>query len=151
MANALYGKGRETFLVGDIHWDSDDIKIGLMDDAEYTVTIDTDQYMNIDTYGAGAAVAISGNLASKTQVLGTADADDIVLSSVTGDECEIVVVFADTDGGETQSGTNDLLIAYYDTFASGMPVTPNGGDITIAWHASGMFKLQPNGVIGEGQ
>jgi hypothetical protein len=33
------------------------------------------------------------------------------------------------------------LVAYLDTGVTGLPVTPNGGDITISWHASGIFQL----------
>ncbi len=45
-------------------------------------------------------------------------------------------------GGADVAATAQRLIAYIDT-ATGMPVTPNGGDITIAWDngANKIFKL----------
>jgi hypothetical protein len=145
MANALYGLGRQGFLDGTIDWDTDDIKLIVADDTDYTVSIDVDQYVNKDTIPDAARVTngISGNFASKTVALGVADAADITLTTVTGEEFECIVI--GKDGGDafaSQSGTNDLLIAYIDT-ATGLPCTPNGGDITIAWDAGAnkIFKL----------
>src|SRR5574338_421363 len=58
------------------------------------------------------------------------------VAAVTGDVSEAILVYKDT-GVEATSP----LIAYIDTVSSGLPVTPNGGDITIAWHATdGVFR-----------
>jgi len=145
MGNALYGLAREAFLGGDLDWDANDIKCLLVDTTDYSVSIDVDQYCNKDTIPDAARVTngLSGNFASKTKTLGVADAADITLSTVSGEQCEAIVIFQDGgDGGVSQSGTNDRLIAYIDT-ATGLPVTPNGGDITIQWDAgaSKIFKL----------
>lgn len=135
MANALYDKGREGFLDGSIDWDTDDIRIILVDAADYTVNLAT--HDNLDDIPSGARVATSGALAGKTKTDGVADANDVVLSSVTGDPCEAIVIYKHT-GTESTS----RLIAYIDT-GTGLPVTPNGGDITIAWDngANKIFKL----------
>jgi hypothetical protein len=135
MSNALYDLGREAFLAGDIAWDTDNIKCVLVDTADYTVNLATHQYLSDVT--AGGRVATSTNLTSKTIAAGVADAADVVLSSVSGDESEAIVIYQDT-GVE---GTS-RLIAYVDT-ATGLPVTPNGGDITIQWDsgANKIFKL----------
>lgn len=136
MTNALYGKGREGFLAGDIDWDADDIRVILVDMADYPAfAIDTDD--NLDDIPAAARVAVSGALTGKTVALGVADAADVVLTAVTGDECEAIVIYKHT-GVESTS----RLIAYIDT-ATGLPVTPNGGDITIQWDAGAnkIFKL----------
>jgi hypothetical protein len=135
MANALYGKGREGFLDGSIDWDTDDIRVVLVDAADYTVSIDT--HDNLDDIDAGARVAVSGSLANKSVTLGVADADDVTLSSVTGDVSEALVIYKHTGTDSTSR-----LIAYIDT-ATGLPVTPTGGDITISWSdgANKIFKL----------
>lgn len=145
MANALYGLGRQGFAGGTIDWDTDDIKVLLIDATDYTVAIDTNQYCNLDTIPALARVTngLSANLGTKTIALGVCDAADITLASVSGEACEAIVIFKDGGGGGvSQSGTADLLIAYIDT-ATGLPITPNGGDITIAWDAGAnkIFKL----------
>ncbi len=135
MANAVYGKGREKFLNGDIDWANDDIKAVLVDTAAYAVSIDGDEYLS--SIPAGDRIATSGNLASKTSTLGVADAADITFSTVTGDVSEAIVLYKDTGDAATSP-----LIAYIDT-ATGLPITPNGGDITITWDsgANKIFKL----------
>jgi len=125
MANALYNKGREGFLDGNIDWDTDDIRCILIDTADYTVDLAT--HDNLDDVPGDARVATSGALTSKTVTDGVADAADVTLSSVTGDTCEAIVIYKHT-GTESTS----RLIAYIDT-ATGLPLTPNGGDITIQW------------------
>ena len=135
MANALYNKGREGFLDGNIDWDTDDIRCILIDTADYTVDLAT--HDNLDDVPAIARVATSGAFTGKTVTDGVADAADVTLSSVTGDTCEAIVIYKHT-GTESTS----RLIAYIDT-ATGLPVTPNGGDITIQWDsgANKIFKL----------
>jgi len=135
MANGLYDAGREGFLGGDIDWDANTIKVALIDAADYTRNLATHNFWD-DVPGA-ARVAVSGALTGKTKVGGTADADDVTWSSVTGDVSEEVVCFSDTGGADS----TDPLIFDMDTFSSGMPVTPNGGNINFVPNASGLFKL----------
>lgn len=136
MASGLYDKGREGFLDGSIDWDTDDIRIILIDVADYTVNLATHDFL--DDVPAGARVATSGALASKTVTAGVADAADVTLTAVTGDVSEAIVIYKHTGVAGTSR-----LIAYIDTASSGLPVTPNGGDIVIAWDAgvNRIFKL----------
>ncbi len=143
MANALYGYGRQAFADGEIDWTDNTIKVTLIDTDDYSVSIDTHRYMNTNTVPAAAKVA-TATLASKANALGVCDAADATFSAVTGDVCEALIIWKDGGGGGTsESGTTDLLIAYIDTAASGLPVTPNGGDIVVAWDngANKIFKL----------
>jgi hypothetical protein len=135
MANALYGKARELFLNGDLDWANDDIRVILVDAADYTVSIDVDDFL--DDVPSGARVAVSSALSGKTSTLGVADANDVTWSAVTGDPSEAIVIYKHT-GVEATSP----LIAYLDS-ATGLPVTPNGGDITVQWSSGGskIFKL----------
>jgi hypothetical protein len=135
MANALYDLARQAFLDGDLDWSANDIKVYLIDTADYTVNLATDQFASII---AGAAkVATSANLAGKTVTNGVADANDITFTSVTGDPCEALVIWQDTGNQATSR-----LIAYIDT-ATGLPVTPNGNNIDVIWDngANKIFKL----------
>lgn len=135
MANALYDKGREAFLTGGINWTSDTIKVVLVDAADYTVNIATHDFL--DDIPSGARIATSGALAGKTATDGVADADDLVFTAVSGDQFEAFVIFKDT-GSEATS----RLIAYFDT-ATGLALTPNGGNVTIQWDngSNKIFKL----------
>ena len=135
MSNVLYDYGRQGFLDGSIDWDTDDIRAILIDTDDYTV--DLESHDNLDDIPAGARVAVSGALTGKTVTDGVADADDIMFIAVTGDQSEALVLYKHT-GVESTS----RLIAYIDS-ATGLPVTPNGGDIEVKW-ADGddkIFKL----------
>ncbi len=145
MANALYDLARQSFLSQSpaLDWDTDTIKDMLVDGADYTVNLATHQYMNTNTLAAAAKVGSPQTLGTKTVTNGVAGAANVTHTAVTGDPCEIIVLWKDGGGGGTSaSGTTDPLIAYIDT-ATGLPVTPNGGDITIAWDtgANKIFKL----------
>lgn len=135
MADALYDLGREGFLAGDIDWDGDDIRAVLIDVADYTVNLATDN--DLADVPAAARVAVSSALASKTVAAGVADAADITWSAVTGDVSEAIVIYQHTGTDSTSR-----LIAYIDA-AVNLPVTPNGGDISVAWSdgANKIFKL----------
>lgn len=133
MASYLYGLARQKFLDGDLDWSAHDIQAMLVDGADYTPTQNTDEFHD-DIAGAGI-VATSSNFASKTSTLGTADAADITFTSVTGDPCEYIIIMRWTG----VSGTSPL-IAKIDDY-TGLPVTPNGGNINVAWPASGIFVL----------
>jgi hypothetical protein len=135
VANALYDLGRQGFLDGSIDWDTDNIKAVLVDTGAYTVNLSTHQFLS--DIAAGARISTSGNLASKTVTAGVADAADVVFTSVTGATVEAIVIYKDTGTAGTSR-----LIAYIDT-ATGLPLTPNGGDVTVAWDngANKIFKL----------
>ena len=135
MANAMYDKGREGFLDGSIDYDTDTIKAVLVDTGAYTVDLATHQFLS--DIAAGARIATSGALASKTVTAGVADAADITITAVTGATVEAIVLYKDTGSAATSR-----LICYIDT-AAGLPLTPNGGDVTLQWDngANKIFKL----------
>jgi hypothetical protein len=133
MANALFPKGKQALLNKEIDMDTDDIRVILVDLADYTYSSAHDF---LDDVVAGARVAVSANLANKTITNGVFDADDVTFSSVTGDVSEALIIYRHT-GTEATSH----LIAFFDTGVTGLPVTPNGGNITVAWSGSGIFAL----------
>lgn len=135
MANAIYDKGRESFLIGQINWASDNIKVVLVDSADYTVSLSTHQFLS-DIPSAGR-VATSSNLTTKTTTAGVADADDTIFTGATGDMSEALVIYQDSGTASTSR-----LIAYIDT-ATGLPIQPNTGDITVVWSngSDKIFKL----------
>ncbi len=135
MANALYQLGRQSFLEGGIAWLTDNIKACLVDTAVYTPNLTTDQFLAI--IPGGAIIATSGNFAGKTSTFGVADATDLLYPLVAGPTVEALVIYQDTGVAATSR-----LIAYIDT-ATGLPVTPGGGDIIVVWDAGAnkIFKL----------
>jgi hypothetical protein len=130
MANALYSKAKESFLNGSINMVANTVTIALVDTGVYTYS-SSHQYRNEI---ANSAVISTATLANKTITNGVFDADDATFSSVTGANCEALIIYADT-GVQTTS----RLIAYIDS-ATGLPILPNGGDITVAF-SSGASKI----------
>lgn len=132
----LYDKGREGFLDGSIDWDTDDIRVILIDTGAYTANQATHDFL--DDVAGGARIAVSSALGSKTATGGVADASDVTFSAVSGASVEAIVLYKHTGTDSTSR-----LIAYIDSATSGLPVTPNGGDITVQWDngANKIFKL----------
>ncbi len=135
MANALFDAGREAFLTGAVNWAADDIKLIFVDHADDTPDVGVDD--NLDDITGAAVVATSDNFAGKTTADGVADAADVTVTGVTGDEFESIVIYKDSGVSSTST-----LIGYIDS-ATGLPFTPTGGDITVVWSsgASKIFKL----------
>ena len=133
MANAMYNKGRQAILNGTVDLLTDNLKVILIDVADYTVNLSTDD--NLDDVPAAARVATSGNLAGKSVADGVFDATDVTFTAVTGDQSEALVIYRDSGLESTSS-----LIAYIDTASAGLPVTPNGGNITVTW-SNGANKI----------
>jgi len=130
MANALYSKAKESFLNGSINMIANTITIALVDTGVYTYSA-SHQYRN---EVSNSAVISSATLANKTITNGVFDADDATFSSVTGANCEALLIFQDTGIQSTSR-----LIAYIDS-ATGLPILPNGGDISVAF-SSGSSKI----------
>lgn len=134
MANALFPKWKEALLQGS----SDStlngtVKAVLVDLADYTYSSAHDF---LDDVPVAARVATSAALASKTYTDGLFDAANASFTAVTGDISEAVVLFIDTGVASTSR-----LVAFFDTGVTGLPVTPNGGDINLNFNASGIFQL----------
>jgi hypothetical protein len=87
-----------------------------------------------------AIVGTPVSLASKTFTIVSNtpvfDAGDVTFNLVTGDTVEALLIYIDTGTAATSP-----LVAYIDTDVTGLPVTPNGGNISITWNASGIFAL----------
>ena len=125
MANTLFDGARKRFLEADIHWLNDTIKVMLVSTASYTANFGTHQFLSDipPSSRIGSAVTLTG----KSTDGGAADANDVTFSSVSGARVDSVVLYKDT-GVE---GTSPVMV-WIDT-ATGLPITPNGGDIICTW------------------
>ena len=130
MANALYDLGRKAFLDGGIAWLTDNIKVTSIDEDDDVPVLATDEFL--DDILAGAREFQSGNLASKTSAAGTADAANLApaFTGAAGDEFESISLYRDSGAAATSE-----LLANIDT-ATGLPLTPDGGNINITWSAA---------------
>lgn len=134
MANAIYPLAKQSFISQSpsIDLDTDTIKVALIDTGTYTYSA-SHQYWSS---ASSAVVGTPATLGSKTVTNGVFDAADSTFSAVTGNSVEALIIYKDTGSAATSP-----LIAYFDTGVTGLPVTPNGGDINLTWNASGIFTL----------
>ncbi len=128
MASSTYPKGVAHILgtATAVSLPSDDIKALF-----YTSSFNSAHEFVSDLTGA-SIVARSGNLASKTTALGVFDAADTVVTAVTGAAFTHVIVYKDSGSDATS-----VLLLFLDVAS----FTPNGGDITIVWSASGIYSI----------
>jgi hypothetical protein len=128
MANALYDSARGSFLKGELDWLNNTFKVVLIDTANYSVTLAG--HTNFGDVSGSAIVGTAVTLTNTTvQTNGAADADDVTFTTVSGASIEALVIYKDDLSGIP---ANFPLIAYIDT-ATGLPITPNGGDIIVTW------------------
>ena len=130
MANALYPKAKEAFLNGSINMIANTITIALIDTGVYTYSTSHQYRSDI----SNSAVISTSTLTNKTITGGVFDSDDALFSSVTGANAEALIIFSDS----SVQGTS-RLVAYIDS-ATGLPILPNGGDITVVF-SSGASKI----------
>ena len=132
MANAIYPKYKEAVIQASSNSSlTGTVKVALVDTGTYTYSAAHEFLSSLS-----GVVGTAQTLASKTYVSGTLDAADVVYTAVTGATVEALVFYIDTGVAGTSR-----LIAFIDTGQTGLPVTPNGGNITIAWDAAGIFTL----------
>lgn len=136
MANALYAKFKESLLSQNpsVDLDTDTIKVALVS-STYTPNTASNQYYSSVSGVIGTPATLSG----KSVTDGVFDASDVTFTSVTSTATVTqLVLYKDTG-----TASNSPLIALIDSATSGLPVTPNGGDITVSWDngANKIFKL----------
>jgi hypothetical protein len=145
MVASLYDNGRNQFLQGNISWTGDTFKVLLLDTGNYSVNLATHNTLANVTTGSwhAASAAITG----KTASAGIADGADLTVDAVTGiatstNQINALVIYADVAKDVAAGG--QVLIAYIDTGGTtGLPITPNGGNISITWDntTNKIFKL----------
>lgn len=141
MANALYANyknliiGSSTAAHSFVDFDTDTINAALIDTGTYTVNLATHQD-HADLTGIVGTVQTLASVTAGVVAAGTVDAADRTFTAVSGASIEAYVIYKNSGTSSTSP-----LVAYFDTASSGLPVTPNGGDITIAFNASGIIAF----------
>ena len=134
MANKIYPLAKKQMLQGGINLSSADVKVALIDLADYTYS---DAHEFLSDVAGGSIVGTTGNLSGKVfGDDGSFFSDDPVASSVTGDELEALIMYVDTGSPATSR-----LILYLDTGITGMPLTPDGSNVQITVDPAGWFIL----------
>jgi len=136
MANALYDIFKVQMIQGNFgSWDINVtvVKAAIYDAADYTFSASHSQY-TVEVQAAGGEVAVSAALTDTHISTGAYDASDFTWTAVSGDVSEQLIFFSDI-------GAFDTPMIFYDTGITGMPLTPNGGNVNCTIHASGLFAL----------
>ncbi len=138
MGNGLYDFGRQLVLTGGIDIDTDPLRLMLIDETDDTPNLTADQYIQDRAVASRVKVASSA-LSSVAVSAGVVDAADYTFTAVTGDGADSIDCFKYVDDGGNPDEDASPLLFNIDT-ATGLPVTPNGGDITVQWD-SGTNKI----------
>lgn len=133
MANALYPKYKEAILqsAANSNMSSGTVKVALVDTGTYTYSAAHEFYSSVT-----GVVGTPQTIGTKTFTNGVFDGADVSFTGVTGNSVEALIIYIDTGTAGTSR-----LVAFIDTGVTGLPVTPNGGDISVTWNASGIFAL----------
>lgn len=119
-----------------LDYDADTIRAMFVDHADDTPVVTDDFIDDIASAGRVPAIASCPALGGKTigsLGVGIIDATDTVFSSLSGDQSESLILFKDTSVEATSN-----LICRWDT-ATGLPLTPNGGNVTVVWAGGGII------------
>lgn len=140
MANQLYTKAKQSLLGGELNLSSNVVTIALIDTDVYTFSASHQYRSSVPN----TAVVATTNLTSKTITDGVFDAADAEFAFVTGANCEAFILYHNTGDAENDGArqADSNLVAYIDT-ATGLPILPNGGNITVKFSdgASKIFAL----------
>jgi len=132
--NVIYPKYKEAILDSLTNADLNDntVKVALLQATEtYSATDDF-----LDDITAGAVIGTAQTINNTTVTNGLFDGDDVTFTAVSGAQVVTLLIYIDTGTPSTSR-----LVAWIDTGVTGLPVTPNGGNISITWNASGIFQL----------
>lgn len=139
MADALFNVFRNAILGAVVHslpdLNTDDVRVVLYDEGADALNLADEDLADIV---AGARIAVSAAVGSPTVgtvAVGTFDHADVTFTAVTGASVESLVYYKHTGTDSTSP-----LIMNIDS-ATGLPVTPNGGDITWAPNVSGVLQI----------
>jgi len=138
MANAIYPIYKAALLAASasVSLNVDDTTDGpfvsLVDLGTYTYSAAHDFYNDLS-----GVVGTDQRVTAPTVTTGTFDGGNLTYTAVSGATVEALVIYRHNSG----ANTTWRLVAFIDTSVTGLPVTPNGGDITITWHGSGIFTL----------
>jgi len=140
MANQLYTKAKQALLGGELNLSSNVVTIALVDTDVYTFSASHEFRSSVPN----TAVVATANLASKSITDGVFDATDVEFPFVTGANCEALILYHNTGDAENDGNrqADSRLVVYIDT-ATGLPILPNGGNITVKFSdgASKIFAI----------
>jgi hypothetical protein len=139
LANALYPlwKLQLYSFVANNNLSTGNVKVALIDTGNYTYSA---AHQFFSSVSGSAIIGTPQVIANKTFTIVSGapvfNGDDVSFTTVTGNSVEALIIYIDTTVAATSP-----LVAYIDSSVTGLPVTPNGGNIGITWDSTGIFAL----------
>jgi hypothetical protein len=137
MANAIYPPYKAALLGGA----ANSALTGSGTTGLFAALVDTGTYIYSAAHefysSLSGIVGTDQEITTPTLTNGLVDGGDVTFTAVTGASVEAIVLYRKNAG----ANTTWRLVAYLDTGQTGLPVTPNGGNIAITWNVSGIFAL----------
>lgn len=147
MANFVYNIAKQGLMNGTIDLDADDIRILLLeaatdenpDDADVQAVLARAGTTELSSTGyARQALTTEAVNLDNANDRAEFDADNVTFTSVSQVSSEQVVAYIIYKFVTNDAGSTPIL--FVDT-ATGLPLTPNGSNITITWDAEGILQL----------
>lgn len=127
----IYENAGEQFLQAGLNMSTLTIKAALV------LTTYTPDYVNHDFYDdiSASVIGTPQTILTKTFAQSVFDGDNVTFTAVSGAEVSYILIYEDSGTPATSD-----VIGLIDT-GTGLPFTPNGGDVTISWETGKIFKL----------
>ena len=110
----------------------DDIQIALLD-STLPVAAGTVDYAEVSGGLVGTRTALTGEVVNNPGIF---DASNATIASVTGSVVEQLAVLKWSGTASTSP-----ISHAYDSATTGIPLTPNGGDVTVTWAGGGILQI----------
>jgi hypothetical protein len=139
MANAIYPKWKQAIMQASANSSlagsgATGVYAALCDTGTTAYSAAHEFYSSVASAQVGTEVEIG---ATKSYTDGVFDGADVAFGATSGNTAEAVIIFIKNAG----ANTTWRLVAFLDTGITNLPVTPNGGTISITWDATGIFGL----------
>ena len=137
MANVIFPKYKEALLSGAANIDltASTVRVALIDTGTYGYNA-ADTFITALT--GASVVGTAQPIAGTKSVTGgkfTSTNLTVTFTGVTGATVEALIIYIDTGTAGTSR-----MVAFFD-LVSGLTLTPNGGNVTVSFNASGIFDL----------
>jgi hypothetical protein len=116
-----------------VDFNADDIDASLLDQTDSgTITSASVDYDEVDT----PTVVATAETTISSITNGVVSISAVTFTAVTGDAADYLVIWKNSGTPATSP-----LIITWDSATTGLPVTPNGGDITATWGSNTLVTL----------
>ena len=120
-----------------IDFNADNIDVSLLD-ATDSGAVDATfiDYDEVDAADVVATTDLAATITIGVVATGVLDAGDTTFTGVSGDAADYLTLWKNSGSPATSP-----LAVTWDSATTGIPVTPNSGDIIVTWNVSGILQV----------